>query len=72
MKNLFKIKMPNSKTKTMKKFLEWIKLKEKLHNINYNPPFFKEGEVWWCAVGENVSVEINGKGGGFFSSGLSF
>lgn len=21
----------------------------------------KEGEVWWCGVGENVGVEINGK-----------
>jgi mRNA interferase MazF len=46
----------------IKRFLEWIGLKEKLHNGNYAPPLFKEGEIWWCAVGENVGIEINGKG----------
>ena len=28
-------------------------------------PDFKEGQIWWCAVGENVGVEINGKGAKF-------
>ena len=23
---------------------------------------FKEWELWWCAIGENVGIEINGKG----------
>lgn len=23
--------------------------------------FFKEGEIWWCSVGENIGVEISGK-----------
>lgn len=45
----------------IKKFLEWIGLKEKLHTQNYEPPFFKENEIWWCHVGENIGVEINGK-----------
>lgn len=45
----------------IKRFLEWIGLKEKLHNTDYNPPFFREGEIWWCYVGENVGVEANGK-----------
>ena len=45
----------------IKRFLEWIGLKEKLHNAEYTPPFFKEGEIWWCYMGENVGVEINGK-----------
>ncbi len=49
----------------IKKFLEWIGLKKKLHDANYLPPYFKEGEIWWCAVGENMGIEINGKGGMF-------
>lgn len=45
----------------VKRFLEWIKLKEKLHNNKYKPPLFKEGEIWWCSLGENIGSEINGK-----------
>jgi len=47
--------------KIVKRFLEWIQLKEQLHNASHKPPLFKEGEVWWCSVGENVGKEINGK-----------
>jgi mRNA interferase MazF len=45
----------------IKRFLEWIGLKEKLHNAEVKPPLFKEGEIWWCAIGENLGIEINGK-----------
>lgn len=45
----------------IKQFLEWIGLKEKLHLQNYEPPFFKENEIWWCYVGENIGIEMNGK-----------
>jgi mRNA interferase MazF len=45
-----------------KKFLEWIGLKEKIHNKKSVPLYFNEGEIWWCAVGENIGIEINGKG----------
>ena len=43
-----------------KHFKEWIRLKEEVH---YKKTIVKisEGEIWWCAVGENVGVEINGK-----------
>ena len=44
-----------------KRFWEWIGLKEKLHRQNYEPPLFKENEIWWCHVGENIGIEINGK-----------
>ena|SRR3989344_8869742 len=46
----------------LKKFLEWIGIKERLHTAEHKPPFFREGELWWCHVGENVGNEINGKG----------
>ncbi|MBQ9180475.1 type II toxin-antitoxin system PemK/MazF family toxin [Candidatus Saccharibacteria bacterium] len=43
-----------------KRFNEWIKIKSDIHFLgNYRS--IKEGDVWWCAMGENVGVEINGK-----------
>ncbi|MBR3233408.1 type II toxin-antitoxin system PemK/MazF family toxin [Candidatus Saccharibacteria bacterium] len=43
-----------------KHFWEWIELKERLHFVGNYPPI-KEGQIWWCAVGENIGAEINGK-----------
>ena len=41
-------------------FNEWNQLKQKLHN-SHRIPRIKEHEIWWCAVGKNIGVEINGK-----------
>lgn len=41
-------------------FDEWIMIKRRLH-FGASQRSFSEGEIWWCAVGENVGVEINGK-----------
>ena len=43
-----------------KHFKEWILVKINIHEkgIVRN---IKEGDIYWCAVGENVGVEINGK-----------
>lgn len=49
----------------IKRFLEWIGLKEKLHTQSHLPPLFKENEIWWCYVGENIGSEINGKSNKF-------
>ncbi len=56
----------------IKRFLEWIKRKEKLDKGVYNSPMFKEGEIWWCSVGENVGVEVNGKSDDFTRPVLIF
>ena len=45
--------------------LLWMGLKEKLHIQDALPPYFKEGELWWVHMGENIGVEINGKGDQF-------
>lgn len=45
----------------IKRFFEWIKLKEKLHNVKKGPPLVKERDLWWVSIGENVGSEINGK-----------
>ena len=45
----------------MKRFLEWIGLKERLHTSDHKPPFVSERDVWWISLGENVGSEMNGK-----------
>jgi mRNA interferase MazF len=45
----------------MKKFLEWMRLKEKRHESEHKPPHVSEGDIWWASLGENVGSEINGK-----------
>ncbi|MEK9166975.1 MAG: type II toxin-antitoxin system PemK/MazF family toxin [Patescibacteria group bacterium] len=45
----------------IKRFLEWIGLKEKLDSIIHQAPHVSEGEIWWASIGENVGAEINGK-----------
>jgi len=56
----------------VKRFLAWIGVKEKIHFKNTKPPYFKEGEIWWVYIGENVGVEINGKGSKFARPALVY
>lgn len=41
-------------------FAEWMEKKQELH-FSRRVQAFKEWEIWWCAVGKNIGVEINGK-----------
>lgn len=41
-------------------FDDWIKVKKNLQ-FEHKIPAIAEGEIWWCGVGKNVGVEINGK-----------
>ncbi len=45
-----------------KNFADWFKLKPQLDEKSYNPPKFSSGQVWYCFAGENIGVEISGKG----------
>tara|TARA_Y100000310_G_C20488990_1_gene718212 strand:- start:141 stop:533 length:393 start_codon:yes stop_codon:yes gene_type:complete len=45
----------------IKRFTQWIGLKEKLHQQQHEAPHVSEGDIWWASVGENVGSEINGK-----------
>src|SRR3989344_4463545 len=45
----------------IKQFIKWIQLKEKLHNVQKEPPLVKERDLWWISFGENIGSEINGK-----------
>jgi mRNA interferase MazF len=59
-----KIKLKKHKL-MIKNFLEWIGLKEKLHNNISKPPLVREGDLWWISLGENIGSEMNGKSGLF-------
>jgi mRNA-degrading endonuclease toxin of MazEF toxin-antitoxin module len=53
------IKNPNLQKITAHK--NWSKTKLKI-DINSNfPMFVSEGQVWWCQMGQNIGVEINGR-----------
>jgi mRNA interferase MazF len=43
----------------------WFEVKSSIGRNNPKPPMVKEGEIWWCRVGENIGTEINGKGDNF-------
>ncbi len=48
----------------IKHFSIWMPLKEKIHYASREWKF-REREIWWMAIGENVGTEINGKGNNF-------
>lgn len=54
----------------LKRFLEWIGVKEKLHNMVAESPLVKERDLWWISFGENIGSEIHGKGRLFSRPGL--
>lgn len=41
-----------------------MELKESIHSLS-KLPTINNGDVWWCGIGENVGVEINGKSNRF-------
>ena len=45
----------------IKRFLEWISLKEKIDTSKAKAPKFKEGEIWMIHFGENVGFESSGR-----------
>ena len=48
-----------------KRFPDWIPIKSYLDRKGNMQPLFREREIWWCSVGENVGMEISGKGAFF-------
>lgn len=44
-----------------KDFNGWIIIKKKLHGVA-KLRAIKDGDIWWCAIGENVGSEMCGKG----------
>lgn len=55
----------------IKKFLEWIHLKEKLDEKQNSPPLVNEGDMWWISFGENVGQQNKEKEHGIFHSSIN-
>jgi len=51
-------------SRNMKNFDLWNKLKKQLDSRS-EFPFASPREIWWCSMGLNVGVEINGKNENF-------
>ena len=49
------------KSDNNRNYKKWMPVKENIQNAGILRRF-KEWELWWCAIGENVGIEINGKG----------
>lgn len=54
-----------------KYFDEWNIVKCTLHCLGKIPQI-SEGEIYWCGIGENIGVEINGKNAAFSRPVLIF
>lgn len=44
-----------------KDFKSWSNKKESINYSEKEIPYFTEREIWWCSLGVNVGVEIDGK-----------
>lgn len=43
-------------------FIDWTKNKIRYHLNNvYKTFYFREKEIWWAAMGQNIGFEVNGK-----------
>lgn len=46
-------------------FIDWTKLKIRLHISIENPVYFREKEIWWASLGANIGYEQDGKNSNF-------
>ena len=56
----------------IKNFKKWNEVKEKIDDFNTDDNYFKEREIWWCYIGENIGYEQSGKGNLFLRPVLIF
>lgn len=56
----------------IKKFAEWLGLKEKVHSATHKVPFVKQFEIYWVHMGVNIGSEIDGKNNQFSRPGIVF
>lgn len=47
-----------------KDFNKWNTEKQYINSTDHHP-YFSEREIWWCALGVNIGVEVDGKNGKF-------
>lgn len=49
----------------LKIFVDWTKLKVRIHVSERMPAFPQKREIWWASLGQNIGVEVNGKNAAF-------
>ena len=65
------VRKPKRKYRSDRNYQDWMVVKDSIQYKRITRSF-KEWEIWWCAVGENVGVEINGKGDRFLRPVIVF
>ncbi|MDP3661360.1 MAG: type II toxin-antitoxin system PemK/MazF family toxin [bacterium] len=58
------MKTDSLKEKILQWFLDWAKLKPRIH-FTESDVYFKERQIWWASIGQNIGSEENGKHGNF-------
>ncbi|MBU4421686.1 type II toxin-antitoxin system PemK/MazF family toxin [Candidatus Parcubacteria bacterium] len=48
-----------------KNFIDWTRLKIKIHFKEKRELYFKEREIWWASLGQNIGYERDGKNENF-------
>lgn len=43
------------------KFINWLKLKLKIQFKDPHIDYFRNGQIWWVSLGQNIGSEENGK-----------
>jgi len=43
-----------------KNYVDWMLVKAKINNFELRPDY-KQRDIWWCSVGENIGYEEDGK-----------
>ncbi len=43
------------------RYINWTKIKVRIHVSDKKLPFAHEREIWWASIGENIGYEQNGK-----------
>ena len=53
-------------TNIIQLFQQWSKLKIYIHlNKDSNELYFREKQIWWVSIGQNIGIEANGKNRSF-------
>ncbi len=58
------MKNESLKEKILRWFAEWARLKPRIHFVD-TEVYFRERQIWWVSIGQNVGSEQNGKHGNF-------
>ena len=59
------MKINITKKQYLIKFIEWAKLKIRIHVSEEEPVYFKEKDIWWASLGANIGHEQDGKNESF-------